>query len=77
MIFRLYRISEPDWDQYYGFVVRAENELLARELVASKIFNSPYEAPERAIFLDSKLSVCDPVLDIEDPKIILSSFKAG
>lgn len=74
----LKRLSEPDWNQYDGFVVRAADEAQARQLAHEAASeqddqgNIIYESEDRW-WLDATVTSCELISDTGKPEIILSS----
>jgi len=60
------------YDEVYGFVVRAETELLARETAGGAA-----EAEGAKMWLDSEISSCAEVTTTGPEEIILRDFFAG
>lgn len=71
MIYLLKRKGSVDWDEYHGFVVRADSEEDAREAAQHWDNNS------RKWWKNPKLSSCEEVKNSGQREIILSDFKAG
>tara|TARA_Y100000310_G_C20664799_1_gene806841 strand:- start:131 stop:409 length:279 start_codon:yes stop_codon:yes gene_type:complete len=76
---------EPWYDKAFGFVVRAETEWLARELAASRQGdeghgdwddNGEYVAVASP-WQDNSQSLCVPLPEVGDAKVILRDFKSA
>jgi len=72
-LFVLYTIEFPDYDEYGGFVIRAKNEQVAREM-AAKICG---KYSNGHVFLDYTASTCEVITSRGKEETILSSFRAG
>ena len=66
--------EEVDYDEYAGFVVRAENAKEARQLAEDALGRFASEAGR---WLDPKRSSCNYITTIGKSQIILSDFRAG
>lgn len=74
-LFKLYCVESPGWDCNHGFVIRAKDELAARELAQNQISDEKDESKE--FWLDSNFSSCEEIKINGDPEIILNDFNAG
>lgn len=80
-MYRGYSRKVWSWDCAYGFVVRAEDERSARELVATARDRDDWrcttgdESPEA--WRDAALTSCDELTGEGGPEIIIRDFVAG
>ena len=65
-------IDHVDYDEYDGFVVRADDEATARALAQAAAVTG-----QKDVFTDARTSTCESILDEGLAGIILASFKAG
>lgn len=81
---KLYKVTRPNergWGEYYGFVVRAENEAQARFVAAEAILpeilcrHSSIRRQERRMWLER--STVQEVRLRGEPGVILTSFIEG
>jgi hypothetical protein len=71
MIFLLMRVGRTEYDRCRGFVVIANSETEARELVQEEV------CWEVGTWSDPKLSTCEMLDGTGLPRIVLTSFRAG
>lgn len=67
----LQAIKEVDWDEFDGFVVRAEDEAQAREIAEQ---TAKYEK-QKGFWLSAKTTTCKEVKVHGKAEVILSAFK--
>jgi hypothetical protein len=80
MIFLLTRKGPTGWDRHFGFTVIASSKKEARALVQARMDDAYYYDEwhdERFTWSDPKLSTCERLLSDGDPRIVLTSFRAG
>jgi hypothetical protein len=74
------RIAAADWDEYQGFVIRAETELEARRIANGDkpdSFPFDYEDDEISVWLNPDLSTCEELTADGEAGIVLYDFNAG
>lgn len=73
MLWKLARITPatPPWDKYEGFVVRAPDEMHARNLANLE------DPKSENIWLDPASTTCKPIYHQGPPQVILADFHAG
>jgi len=69
--------EEVDYDEYEGFVVRADNAKEARQLAETQSRGSYPHQSLMGRFTDPKRSSCNYISRVGKSKILLSDFKAG
>ena len=73
---KLWLLKRPEddcsWDEYDGFVIRAQNEVQARRIASE---NPGDEGA--SVWLSSVLSTCEELKNQGIPGIVLSDFMAG
>lgn len=60
------------YDQYFGFVVRAESEVGARRIAAAR-----HADEGAAVWMDAKRSTCAELTAEGEAGVILADFSAG
>lgn len=60
-----------DYDAYYGFVIRAESEEIAREMASKEERDRP------GFWKNPALSICEELLPEGEGGILLDDFHAG
>ena len=70
-IFKLHRLDKVDWDEYKGFVIRAEDEISARVIAGQQ------DSYHKSRWIDHKQTSCEEITQEGDPGVILDSFNAG
>lgn len=71
-LFLLKRKTEPDYDEFGGFVLRADSSKIARYTAASKSGDEGANT-----WLDEGLTSCEELTSDGEPGIILRDFNAG
>lgn len=75
---RLYLLKrhkdQVDWEEYYGFVVRATTPSHARELAAAEAYS---ESVEWAAWLDPKATSCTLLRQGGKARVVLASNKGA
>ena len=66
--------NKGNYDEYIGFVIRAESEQAAREIAVKKV--RIYREPDTR-WLNSEYAACTEITLDGDEGIILDSFNAG
>lgn len=71
-IYLLERFDSADYEEYAGFVIRAEDEKSARIMASKK-----KDQGDASRWMDDKQTSCEEVNQDGEPDIILDSFNAG
>ncbi len=71
-LFLLKRIDEANYDENFGFLIRAESKEEARKIASENIQDESADT-----WLNSDLSTCDVMKWPGEKGILLRSFKAG
>lgn len=74
MLFEVVSTEKVDWDEYYGFVIRANSWQEARKMAHNA--SSGYQR-ERETFLRPETSKCTQLAVQGPSEIIRKDFKAG
>ncbi len=82
-LYKITRIGVTDWDEYFGFVIAAQDESEARDIAATEgsYAHGEIDLGHRAkIWLDpaqSKIQLLADKCEITKPEIVLDSYLAG
>jgi hypothetical protein len=74
-LFKLYCVDNPGWDCNHGFVIRAKDEISARNLAQTHIADERSESKD--FWLGAKFSTCEEITVKGESEIILNDFNAG
>lgn len=74
-LFKLYCVEDPGWDCNHGFVIRAQDELQARNIAQQQISDEYMESKD--FWLNSNFSTCEVITTKGKAEIILNDFHAG